>query len=158
MPEQIFRCTGRYPSGKTKTVEVKLVNFRCDPEDPEDMARALRTINKLTPSNFQILEEGFELIHDNPAEKLNIENMEQLTARPGKMSTETVKTNPPIRQPTQDEDEPPTVSKAIDPKDVVEGDATMGGGSSPGLGTLDQSTNKAATPQSGRRPTGNSNR
>lgn len=81
MPEQVFRAVGRFRSGKTRNLKIRLINFRGDPDDPEDLEKARAIANHLTPRNVEILADGFEMVMDNPNENLGINSVEDLASR-----------------------------------------------------------------------------
>jgi hypothetical protein len=120
MPQQTFKAKVKYPSGKTRDVFVKLVNFRGDPDDPEHMEIALRHANRLTPGKVTVLREGFELVDDKP-DRNKIEGLKQLTNRDmQEMQTETAR-GPQRPTEVRGAPETRTVSRAVREQDAQKG-------------------------------------
>jgi hypothetical protein len=158
MPAQTFRVTGRFPSGKERTVNVKLTNFRADPEDVESMDIAFKHIRTLTPQNFSPIRDTLQLIGDQPEQNLGIEGVDQLTRRPMELQTDTIKSIPISHRPTDPPEHGKTISWAVNSETLSQSGSEHGLGDEAGSDRVNQQSNVSEKTESSRRPPGSKDR
>jgi hypothetical protein len=163
MPTQLFRMKARFRSGKQKNLEGKLINFRGSKDDPEDMERARKALNRLTPHNVEILPDGFEMIGEDPQAK-TVQTVEQLGHRglePEKSSGPVVQRMTPTGEasgPTNSTTRVATEDERKAHEDTLRGNQPGNQGTQTGSGSVDLSSEQSGASESPGRSTGKTKR